>query len=471
MKVKVLHLDPAQYAVKRPGDRVPLVRNPGLNASGTPNHRQREYMRALNAAKLDRMFAKPFVTALDGHSDSVETLARSRSLLAPIFSGGADGSINFWDLPGKRRVVSIPKAHSGFVRGLVMSNDNRILYSVGGADRQLRAWKFDPDSFVKWSATNEGEEDQEDENQGMLVKSIDWSSGFSAIDHHWTKSSEIATSSAHTIDVWDIFTSNSPVQSYQWGEDNVLSCRYNPSEVNLLGATMSDNSIGLFDLRASSGIQKIFLKNKSNAMAWNPRDPFIFALANDDGNVYQMDMRRIGGNSSKSSPIVKMHTGHVQGVLDVEFSPIGTELVSGGYDKTVRIFELNAQKSREIYHTKRMQRVLAVKFTGDGRFVISGSEDSNLRVWKAVANEKLGAVDGREKRAIEYRNKLKDKFEHVDEVGKILHNRRVPKWIKNEGKRRSDHFESKKIAQANKVIAGKSAKVHVFEKPVRKIEQ
>jgi WD repeat and SOF domain-containing protein 1 len=166
-----------------------------------------------------------------------------------------------------------------------------------------------------------------------------------------------------------------------------------------------------------------------------------------------------------------MHTGHVQGVLDVEFSPIGTELVSGGYDKTVRIFELNAQKSREIYHTKRMQRVLAVKFTGDGRFVISGSEDSNLRVWKAVANEKLGAVDGREKRAIEYRNKLKDKFEHVDEVGKILHNRRVPKWIKNEGKRRSDHFESKKIAQANKVIAGKSAKVHVFEKPVRKIEQ
>lgn len=469
MKVKVLHLDPSQYAVKRPGDRVPIVRNPGISSTSTPNHRQREYMRALNAAKLDRMFAKPFVAALDGHSDSVEALARSRSLLAPIFSGSADGSINFWDLPGKRRVVSIPKAHKSFVRGLVMSNDNRVLYSVG-ADSQLRAWKFDPDTFVRSSESlgeDEPEEALQNEEQGLMAKSIDWSSGFTGVDHHWAKRSEIATSSGQTVDIWDIFMSNSPIQSYQWGEETVLSCRYNPSEVSLLAATMSDNSVGLFDVRASSGIQKVFLKNRSNAVSWNPRDPFIFALANDDGNIYQMDMRKIG----VKSPIVKMHTGHVQGVVDVEFSPIGTELVSGGYDKTVRIFDLFSQRSREIYHTKRMQRVLSVKFTGDGRFVLSGSEDANIRVWKAVANEKLGSIDKRETRAIEYRNKLKDKFENVEEIGKILHNRRVPKWIKNEGKRRADHFESRKIAHRNKVIAGKEKEVHALEKPVSKIEQ
>ena len=467
MKVKVLHLDPAQYAVRRPGDRVPLVRNPGVNLTQTPNHRQKEYMRALNAAKMDRMFAKPFVAALDGHADSVDIIARSRSLLAPIFTGSADGVVNFWDLPGKRCVASM-KAHDGFVRGLVVSNDDRVVYSVG-SDKRLRAWKLSPDTFI---VRDDQEEDilqsAAAEDQGLLIKSIEGSSAFTSIDHSWDKSGHVATTCGHTVDVWNVFRSNSPLQSYQWGEEGLLSCRYNPSEVNLLATTMADNSIGLFDTRSSSGIQKIFLKNRSNAVAWNPRDPFIFAVANDDGNIYQMDMRKIG---IKATPIVRMHTGHVQGVTDVDFNPLGTELVSGGYDKTVRIFDLHAQKSREIFHTKRMQRVLAVKFSGDGRFVLSGSEDTNLRIWKAQANAKLGVVDGREARAIEYRNRLKEKYDKVDEVGKMLHHRHVPKWIKNEGKRRADHFESKKIAEENRVVAGRKAKTHVLEQAITRIEQ
>ena len=461
MKVKVLHLDPTQYAVKRPGDRVPLVRNPLANrASQAPNHRQLEYMRALNAAKMDRMFAKPFIAALDGHVDSVEIIARSRGLLAPILTGGADGCINFWDLPSKRSVVSIKKAHDGFVRGLVMSNDNKVVYSVG-SDKKLRAWRFTPDDYVV----------AENEDNGELLKSIDWSSGFSGIDHHWSRSSEVATTCGHTVDVWDMFKSNVPVQSYQWGDSSLISCRYNPSETNLLGATMMDNSVGLFDTRASSGIQKIFLKNKSNSICWNPRDPFMFAIANDDGNVYQMDMRRVGSKQAPT-PIVRMHTGHIQGVLSVDISPTGTELVSGGYDKTCRIFELNSQKSREIYHNKRMQRVFAVCYSGDGRFVLTGSEDTNLRVWKAIACEKLGALDGREKRSIEYRNKLKEKYSKTPEIGKILNHRHVPKWIKNEGKRRADHFESRKIADQNKAATDRNLQVkHPLVKPVSRIEQ
>ena len=38
-------------------------------------------MRALNAAKMERMFAKPFVAALDGHIDAVEVFARKPHVL------------------------------------------------------------------------------------------------------------------------------------------------------------------------------------------------------------------------------------------------------------------------------------------------------------------------------------------------------------------------------------------------------
>jgi WD repeat and SOF domain-containing protein 1 len=47
---------------------------------------------------------------------------------------------------------------------------------------------------------------------------------------------------------------------------------------------------------------------------------------------------------------------HVSAVLDVDFSPTGEELVTGSYDRSIRIFRTREGHSREVYHTKRMQR-------------------------------------------------------------------------------------------------------------------
>ena len=49
-------------------------------------------------------------------------------------------------------------------------------------------------------------------------------------------------------------------------------------------------------------------------------------------------------------------SGHTLNVWDVRFSPDGTKIASGSYDKTIRIFKTTEGKSREVYHTKRMQK-------------------------------------------------------------------------------------------------------------------
>ena len=41
-----------------------------------PFEAEREYQRALNAVKLERTFAKPFVGSLDGHRDSLTHLSK-----------------------------------------------------------------------------------------------------------------------------------------------------------------------------------------------------------------------------------------------------------------------------------------------------------------------------------------------------------------------------------------------------------
>lgn len=89
---------------------------------------------------------------------------------------------------------------------------------------------------------------------------------------------------------------------------------------------------------------------------------------------------------------VNVHMDHVSAVIDVDYAPTGKEFVSGGYDRTVRIYEADKGHSRDIYHTKRMQKLTSVAWSLDNKYVLSGSDEMNIRIWKARASEKLGVV-------------------------------------------------------------------------------
>ena len=58
-----------------------------------PMETAREYTQALNATKLERVFAKPYVGCLDGHSDGVHTMAKHPSRLSMLASGAYDGEV------------------------------------------------------------------------------------------------------------------------------------------------------------------------------------------------------------------------------------------------------------------------------------------------------------------------------------------------------------------------------------------
>jgi len=85
----VLHHDPSRYLPGRSGDPTPVSRN--LNPSAHPFARARERTRAVNAAKLERMFAKPFVAGLEGHVDGVYVMARKPGVLNEVASASGDG--------------------------------------------------------------------------------------------------------------------------------------------------------------------------------------------------------------------------------------------------------------------------------------------------------------------------------------------------------------------------------------------
>ena len=132
---------------------------------------------------------------------------------------------------------------------------------------------------------------------------------------------------------------------------------------------------------------------RSNAVAWNPREPMYFTAANEDHNLYTFDMRTL-------NKAVFVHKDFLGAVMDVSYSPTGREFVAGSYDRTVRIFPSRSGRSREVYHGRRMQRVFAVKYSADAQYILCGSDDMNIRLWKARASQQMGQLLPREKRKL-----------------------------------------------------------------------
>jgi len=402
MKIRTISRTEEDFSRKSSLDISKVHRNqdPALH----PFDRAREYARAVVATKLDRIFAKPFIGALDGHKDAVFCMSTVRSKNLPFISGSCDGELKVWDLAQRKCFWSVA-AHNGFVRGVAPDQSGKTFYSCGD-DKLIKQWALEPNSLNLEDLTP--------------INTIVSPNSLTGIDHHWVDS-QFATS-GDVVTIWDSARSAS-LHTYKWGADSILCVKFNPAEACLLASSGSDRGVCLYDLRAPVPMRKFILSMNSNKIAWNPQEPFNFVLANEDHNVYSFDMRNL-------DKALMVHKDHVGAVLDVCFSPTGREFVSGGYDRMVRIFRTGQGRSREAYHTKRMQRVFCVNYSSDAKYVLSGSDDTNVRVWKSEASDSIALQTGREERKKLYLNTLKKRFRHMPELKRMDHEKKLPKAIK-----------------------------------------
>ena len=381
-----------------------------------PFAQQTEYVRAVRAAKMKKMFSKPLCGSLEGHQDSVYSLCRNHKDTRTIVSGGADGNVCVWDL-SLRKCLRTVKAHPGIVNDVTCDPNSDLILSVG-SDANVCGFT-ETTSFAYLSPTGP-------------LQSIDFS---------YSQQQFVTAGSA--LSIWSP-TRNSPIMKFDTGSTHDFKDSvYNMNEQNLICACAGDRSVMIADTRTRVVARNITLKMQGNAVDWNPQAPNYFIVASDDTACYLFDVRKTG-------EAVKVFTDHLGPVTCVNFSPNGKEFITGSYDRTIRIWDWNKLKSLDCYHTKRMQRVFCCCVSPDSKFALSGSEDMSIRIFKTKANEDIALRSKKEEAAQSYQEKLLKKWRYAPEVKNIAEKQNLPKSLHKQRYERAkmmDAYNRKTLAR------------------------
>jgi hypothetical protein len=137
-KMKIKALSRSTSSTQAPGSNVAKVTR-NLDPNLHPFERAREYTRALNATKVERMFAQPFLGDFEpGHVDGVYSFAKDPNSLEHFASGSGDGVVKVWDLTSREEKWQA-QAHENIVKGMCWTQDKKLI--TCGADRQIQLFE------------------------------------------------------------------------------------------------------------------------------------------------------------------------------------------------------------------------------------------------------------------------------------------------------------------------------------------
>jgi RNA polymerase sigma factor (sigma-70 family) len=195
----------------------------------------------------------------------------------------------------------------------------------------------------------------------------------------------VSWGSDKTVRVWEVSPGK---QLRQFGKEDWTVHGLSP-DGSLLTATRKDapQTVLLIDVATGNEIRQLPLPGELTRLAFSADGKLLAAGWGELEKPCSIGIWELESGKQRG-----MLVGHKASVFALAFSPDGKQLASGGYDHTLRLWDLGTYKESQPPHTLRTP-VYQVAFTKDGKTLVLRAFEHQVRLWD-VATWKERVTDG-----------------------------------------------------------------------------